>query len=144
MKKYTTWLLAISLSTCTVPSNFVLVNQGEANIYSQKPVICNGIFKEISENWFKDRKEPCFHYNEKLVNKIKENEMCFIGLTSDQLISLFGEPQRNEKNVVSYYMDKTCERKNLPPLNYVKFYKDWKSSMDTVTSVQIGKIELKE
>ena len=144
MKKYTLLLAAIFLGTCKVPYNFLLVNQKNVNISIHKSVACNDFFNEVSANWYMDRSEHCFYYNPKLVNKIKENEKCFIGLTSDQLVLLFGKPQKSEKNVIAYYMDKTCEQRNLPPLHYVKFYKDWKSGTDTITSVQIGKVTLME
>lgn len=130
---------------CNVPQGFSKVHN-ELNptelSYGLNPG-CIQLIGEIYDCWLvyvrteKEHKYPCFYYNQKLVEKIKSSNTCFIGLKSVDIIKLFGMPSIGEKNVLHYELGKTCNEVELPASgsHFIKFQIDWQSGADTVVSV---------
>ena len=140
-------IIAVVFYKCGIPQVFSKVHdelKPTESYFNLNPV-CSQLIGEIYDCWLVyDRaaavdKYLCYHYNQKLIEKIESSKTCFIGLKSADIIKLFGTPSIEEKNVLHYELGKTCKEVNLPASgsHFIKFQIDWRTEADTVVAVKI-------
>ena len=94
----------------TIPKDFKLVNDKQFNNFSNN--LCGNLKNEIQNKWAIHKEFDCYFYNKKLIEKIIKESTCFIGISEDELKSLFGKPNRSENSIIRYNIAKECGQNN--------------------------------
>lgn len=139
------FVLFICFCGCnTIPKEFDLVNGSFDESIEED---CNKLFQEVQKKWAiyagnSDYADGYF-YNKKLVERIVNNENCFIGLDTSHVISLFGNPNLKEKDVMKYNMaaKKDGEVYDFYGGYYLFFKIDYNAS-NTISTVKLGKVSV--
>ncbi len=127
-------ILTVIIFSCTI--NFKIVN-GRIPLSNNEPK-CNALYNFIKNNWSQNNKYHCFYYNEKLIKEMQkiENYTCFKGLSTNEIIELFGKPTSISNDNINYSVGKVCGEGEYPSIYSLKF----SINDDKVSNMQFSKI----
>ncbi len=105
--------------------------EGE-KLESDKPQ-CQAVFDMVREKWLVTEKGDCHPYDSTLIKILDENVGCFLGLSREEVLQLFGECLSDLKNALVYYVNTDCQTNRMEKrIYYIKFDFFNKSSPQTM------------
>ena len=109
MKRLTTifGIIAFMFGCAVLPKNYIPVGYESTNNHDN--LSCQDLYEHIAKKWgYHADFMTCYFYNEKLIDEITQNQVCFIGLEEEEVIRLFGNPTMITEDRVAYNISKSC------------------------------------